>query len=200
MSAVVSSSNSTSRVYFRHFTSIVLRIYSFTLFPPFPCLLSHSEKKKTMELEIDDDNSAMSSPPSFKTKLKHSLLFSCCFRRRRRQVLDSPPPPSTVTASSDDKPTVIWLKKKVASHDFKDEIKDKCITVFSRIGNASSGKHKRHSSAEFRYDPLSYSLNFEDGFDCDDEAPLRNFSSRLPPSPPPHVKIMPPIREIAAVS
>lgn len=155
-----------------------------------------------MELEIDDDNSAMSSPPSFKTKLKHSLLFSCCFRRHRRQVLDSPPPSSTVTASSDDKPTVIWLKKKVASHEFKDEIKDKCITVFSRIGNASRGKHKRHSSAEFRYDPLSYSLNFEDGFDCDDEAPLRNFSSRLPPSPPPppHVKIMPPIREIAAVS
>lgn len=176
-----------------------LSLYSFPLSPVFFSL--RKKKKKAMELEIDDDNSAMSSPPSFKTKLKHSLLFSCCFRRHRRQVLDSPPPPSTVTASSDDKPTVIWLKKKVASHDFKDEIKDKCITVFSRIGNASSGKHKRHSSAEFRYDPLSYSLNFEDGFDCDDEAPLRNFSSRLPPSPPPpHVKIMPPIREIAAVS
>lgn len=88
------------------------------------------------------------------------------------------------------------------SRDFKDDIKDKCMTVFSRIGNGSiTGKHRKHYSAEFRYDPLSYSLNFEDGFDADDEAPLRSFSSRLPPSPPPPpVKSLPPIREIAAVS
>lgn len=158
----------------------------------------HFRTQKKMELELEDDHFPI-SPPSFKAKLRNSLCFSCCFRR---QVLDSHTPSSlsAATVTSDDKPTVVWLKKKVsAGQDFKDEIKDKCMTVFNRIGNGNSTKLKRHSSAEFRYDPLSYSLNFEDGFDGDDEAPLRNFSSRLPPSPP--VKAMTPaIRGITAVS
>ncbi|CAI9100950.1 OLC1v1038141C2 [Oldenlandia corymbosa var. corymbosa] len=131
---------------------------------------------------MDDDN-APPSPPSLKSKIKNSLCFSCCFRRRHhsdhRQVPCSP---------SDEKPNLIWVKTN-APHDLKDEIKDKCLAILGRIGNNGSGgggggRHKRHSSTEFRYDPLSYALNFEDGFDYDDdEYPLRNFSARLPPPP-----------------
>ncbi|KAG8070051.1 hypothetical protein GUJ93_ZPchr0006g42991 [Zizania palustris] len=46
---------------------------------------------------------------------------------------------------------------------------------------------------EFRYDPLSYALNFDEGADDEYEGVdhraggllYRSFSSRLPPSPPP---------------
>lgn len=50
------------------------------------------------------------------------------------------------------------------------------------------GRHRRHSSAEFSYDPLSYALNFEDNDHDSSEAeefPMRSFASRLPASPPP---------------
>ncbi|KAG5110297.1 hypothetical protein JHK82_039520 [Glycine max] len=42
--------------------------------------------------------------------------------------------------------------------------------------------HRQSQSADFSYDPSSYALNFED--DSPEEIPFRNFSSRLPPSPP----------------
>lgn len=148
----------------------------------------------------DDDKYIPVSPPSFKTKLKHSFCFYCCLRRRHngrhshRQVLDSPPGPPP--PPSDDRPTLLWLKTR-APHDLKDDIKDKCMTIFGRGGNGSR-RQRRHPSAEFRYDPLSYSLNFEDGFDDGDEYPLRNFSARLPPSQPAHAT--PTVREITAIS
>lgn len=60
------------------------------------------------------------------------------------------------------------------------EIREKCRSLISRIGRT------RKHSTEFKYDPLSYALNFDVG--CEDflidEFPLRNFSSRLPASPP----------------
>ncbi|KAL3532238.1 hypothetical protein ACH5RR_005759 [Cinchona calisaya] len=157
-------------------------------------------------MELDDNHMIPVSPSSLKTKLKNSLCFYCCFRgdhhhhHSHRQVLDSPPP---LPLPADDKPALLWTKTRMA-HDLKDDIKDKCMTIFGRgCGNGSrgggGGKHKRHSSAEFRYDPLSYSLNFEDGFGAgdDEEYPLRNFSARLPPSPP-VVKGLPTVREITA--
>lgn len=150
-------------------------------------------------MELDDDHIPV-SPPSLKSKLKDSLCFSCCFRRHHhghRQVLDSPTGQPAPPLPSDDKPTLLWLKTRKA-HDLKDDIKDRCMMVFGRAGNGINRHHRRHSSAEFRYDPLSYSLNFEDGFDEDDEYPLRNFSARLPPSQP--VKAVPAVREITAVS
>ncbi|ESR63585.1 hypothetical protein CICLE_v10009935mg [Citrus x clementina] len=53
--------------------------------------------------------------------------------------------------------------------------------IFSMIG---SKNRRRPNSADFRYDPLSYSLNFEDEMRRDDADELRvNFSSRLPASP-----------------
>ncbi|KAH7841941.1 hypothetical protein Vadar_026940 [Vaccinium darrowii] len=70
------------------------------------------------------------------------------------------------------------------------EIRNKCRDLISRIGC-----HRRHCSpADFKYDPLSYALNFDQGgFNDDDDyyyceridevAPLRNFSARVPRMP-----------------
>jgi hypothetical protein len=50
---------------------------------------------------------------------------------------------------------------------------------------------KRHCSEEFRYDPESYSLNFEDDVHKEDELPLK---SRLPATPERLVAAPPPVR------
>ncbi|XP_060170319.1 uncharacterized protein LOC132601233 [Lycium barbarum] len=121
--------------------------------------------------DIDEFSIPTSPPPySLKQKLKNTLCFSCCFPHNQH-----PPPPS----SSDEKPSLVWIKPN---------IKDKCRTISNFISNGNGNRYKRHSSsAEFRYDPLSYALNFEDGYG-DEETAFRNFSSRLPHSPPPPVK------------
>ncbi|KAI8018847.1 hypothetical protein LOK49_LG04G03012 [Camellia lanceoleosa] len=108
--------------------------------------------------------------PSFKDKLKQSLCLSCCYRNNRRESLCSEDRPRLLRASS------TWFRSR--AHELP-EIKDKCRLLISRIGR----NHRRHhSSGEFNYDPLSYALNFDDAHL--DEAPLRNFSSRFPASPP----------------
>ncbi|KAL0337597.1 UNVERIFIED_CONTAM: hypothetical protein Scaly_2034800 [Sesamum calycinum] len=117
-----------------------------------------------------------SNPPSLRHKLKQSLCFSCCFRRRSRP----PPPLDSPTSPSDDNPALIWVKTEGPHDHSLSEIKDKCRSLLGLSGV----NHKRYSSADFRYDPLSYALNFEDGFESDDAAPLKTFSARLPPSPP----------------
>ncbi|KAH0707010.1 hypothetical protein KY289_012086 [Solanum tuberosum] len=141
-------------------------------------------------MDENDDFSVPTSPPSLKQKLKNSLCFSCCFPHRR------PPPPPPPPSSSDENPALIWVNNEEPSNLPK--LKDKVLNVLNFVGTGSN-RHKRHASTEFRYDPMSYSLNFEDGFDDDNAeiAPLRNFSSRLPPSPP---VISMPVREVAAAS
>ncbi|XP_057968339.1 uncharacterized protein LOC131157900 [Malania oleifera] len=128
---------------------------------------------------------------SLKHKLKSSLCLSCCFRSARRETLDSP---------SDERPRLIrasssWLRSR--AQDLP-EIRDKCRNIMSRIGRS------RRQSHDFRYDPLSYALNFDEGFEesYDDEFPLRNFSARLPAAkPPPGSAASPTVpREIAACS
>ncbi|KAM7477204.1 hypothetical protein LguiB_024447 [Lonicera macranthoides] len=116
-------------------------------------------------------------------KLKQTFnCFSSCSSSPRRP-LDSPS--STSSSISDDysspgKVSTMWIKTR--DHDFP-EIKDKCLNVFNRICNHHHHHHhRRYSSENFKYDPLSYALNFENG-SYDDEARFRNFSSRLPASP-----------------
>ncbi|CAK9135272.1 unnamed protein product, partial [Ilex paraguariensis] len=139
-----------------------------------------------------DDGAIPSSPPSFKHKLKQTLCLSCCFHTHKQL---QPSLSSSSSSSSSDKTTTLlrasstWLRQEFP------EIKDKCRNIFSR-----TGKHRRrHSSTDFRYDPLSYSLNFEDGYDDShhDEAPLKNFSSGtdLPLSPLP-----PPLKPVAGTT
>lgn len=115
---------------------------------------------------------------SLKHKIRSSICFSCCFRSSAAgDDLDGDHPPSLIRSSS------VWIRSK--AHEFP-EIKDKCRTLISRMG----GRHRRGHSADFRYDPLSYARNFDDGngddLDLVDEQHLgyRNFSRRLPASPP----------------
>ncbi|KAF7045537.1 hypothetical protein CFC21_054635 [Triticum aestivum] len=64
-----------------------------------------------------------------------------------------------------------------------------------RPQNSGRARWRRRVAAagEFRYDPLSYALNFDDGASGSDDGaeaedaafPYRNFNSRLPPSPAP---------------
>lgn len=75
-----------------------------------------------------------------------------------------------------------WVRSKANEIP---ELKDKCRSLVSRIGRS-----RRHSG-DFRYDPLSYARNFDEGPDFDEEEEVspsdlqfRSFSARLPPTPP----------------
>lgn len=126
--------------------------------------------------------------PSLRSKIKSSI---CCFRTPRDRLghyddRQSRSPRSPYT----------WLKCQ--SHEL--EIKDKCRSLISRINGARNRKY--HNSSDFRYDPLSYALNFEDDSNRDYDSPI-SFSARLPVSPDrstdvPMVNAMP--REIVAFS
>ncbi|KZV27423.1 hypothetical protein F511_02532 [Dorcoceras hygrometricum] len=100
-----------------------------------------------------------------------SLCFFSCFRLRRHHLYVQHPP---------SKAAVIWDKTRDI-HSLSD-IRDKCRSMLGLPGS----RQRRHSSADFRYDPLSYSLNFDDGFSCcdDHEAQSRKISASLPSSPP----------------
>ncbi|KAM3297808.1 hypothetical protein ACQJBY_039660 [Aegilops geniculata] len=68
-----------------------------------------------------------------------------------------------------------------------------------RTGGGRARWRRRVAAAgEFRYDPLSYALNFDDGGSGSDDGAeaedaafrYRNFSSRLPPSPAPASRVV----------
>ncbi|KAK9149546.1 hypothetical protein Scep_008303 [Stephania cephalantha] len=155
-------------------------------------------------MEDEHEHYHHSSP---KTKFNYfvaSLCSSCCFRssssRRELSAVDDDVDdvnvkPRLIKASSS------WLRSR--AHEFP-EFKEKCRNLFCRIGK-SRHRHRHHNSADFRYDPLSYALNFDDGANpdvvdafADDRDQFdrnsRNFSARLPQSPPP-----PPLQQKAAV-
>ncbi|KAI9126096.1 hypothetical protein K1719_003514 [Acacia pycnantha] len=119
---------------------------------------------------------APESPLSFKDKLKSSLCYLCCFHHHHQHDDDHQRKPKLVRSSS--------LQHR-PSHSFDlPHLKEKCSNFISRIG-----RHRRRHSADFHYDSLSYALNFEDDA-MDEDRPasdLRNFSARLPLSPPPKV-------------
>ncbi|XP_042485212.1 uncharacterized protein LOC122065465 [Macadamia integrifolia] len=106
-----------------------------------------------------------SHSPTVKHRFRSTLCFSCCFGNGNHEQLEDV-----------DKQRPIKSK----AHEFP-EFKEKCRNLISRMGRG-----RRHS-ADFRYDPLSYALNFDEGIDDDhhlnEELPLRNFTSRLPASP-----------------
>ncbi|XP_037419223.1 uncharacterized protein LOC119284015 [Triticum dicoccoides] len=53
-------------------------------------------------------------------------------------------------------------------------------------GGRARWRRRVVAAGEFRYDPLSYALNFDDGAEAEDATYMyRNFSSRLPPLPVP---------------
>ncbi|WOL16967.1 hypothetical protein Cni_G25755 [Canna indica] len=133
-----------------------------------------------MEYDHRFSGSPPTTPP-LKTKHHHHCLISC-FR------------PCPSHAASDDKTSprpllrspTSWIRSKV--HDFPDNC-SRCPILPSHY-NWGKHHHQRRHSAEFRYDPLSYALNFDEGVAEDesaasaDELRHRRFSSRLPLSPP----------------
>ncbi|KAJ0989524.1 hypothetical protein J5N97_007880 [Dioscorea zingiberensis] len=117
-----------------------------------------------------DYDSAHYSSPSLKQKIRSFLCFSCCFRG---DPDDAPAAASLLRSSS------AWVRSKAP------EVADRCRSLASRMG-----KQRRHS-VDFRYDPLDYALNFDDGPEAreggdhaGDAFKYRSFSSRLPASPP----------------
>ncbi|KAG1327087.1 hypothetical protein COCNU_01G010210 [Cocos nucifera] len=116
---------------------------------------------------------------SIKNKLRSSICFPCRFRGAGFEspvagaTTDEERPLSLIRSSS------VWLRSKAQELP---EIKDRCCSLISRMGR------QRRQSSDFRYDPLSYALNFDEGFEddalADEEFRYRSFSSRLPASPP----------------
>ncbi|XP_042422972.1 uncharacterized protein LOC122010501 [Zingiber officinale] len=137
------------------------------------------------------DPSPPSSPPSIKQRLRSSISFSCCFRGAivsASAAADEDQPASLVRSSA------AWIRSK--AQDLM-EIVGQCPGLVPAIGRRHQA-HRRRRSCDFRYDPLSYSLNFDEGPDEEDavlagsgERPLGHpsFSSRLPPSSPPRPAI-----------
>ncbi|KAA0064610.1 DNA ligase [Cucumis melo var. makuwa] len=112
------------------------------------------------------------NPFSFTHKLKSSI--PSCFR---------PDHDAELHENEDDNPAL-----KSMTSDLP-ELRGMCRSLVARISWPS--RRRYHHSADFRYDPSSYALNFEDEQVRDDnEFPIRDFTSRLPASPPPPVNLM----------
>ncbi|KAJ3698374.1 hypothetical protein LUZ61_002079 [Rhynchospora tenuis] len=94
-----------------------------------------------------------------------SLCFSCCFGGSNGE--EEAPGASLLRSSS------VWIRDKAR------EIP----------GMVSRFNRTRRASGDFRYDPISYALNFDGGEEDDADLAeaerfrLKNFSSRLPASP-----------------
>lgn len=111
---------------------------------------------------------------SLKPKQRLSICFSCIFRsiRPRGPVQHNQRPRLFRSSSS--------LCQRSTKQDHP-VLKERCRSFISRIGKS----HQKNSD-DLRYDPLSYSLNFDDGPDESGHADFRfrSFSARLPASPP----------------
>ncbi|CDP18802.1 unnamed protein product [Coffea canephora] len=116
---------------------------------------------------------------------KSSVTLRCCFNgHRRADSLDAPSSSSVLPSPSSSRrmsPSA-WIRSKT------NELPDVKIKGTYRGLMSCMRRHRRHSSADFSYDPLSYSLNFEDddheSSEGTGEFPMRSFAARLPLSPP----------------
>lgn len=161
----------------------------------------------------ENDPSTPISPSSLKQKLKSSFRLSWLGHRSSHHDNNQsiPPSPSSTTTpfptphpSPSPRDNKARLSRISSNNWLKSpEIKEKCRNLINRIGNGhgpghrhshsqSNGhvnghNHGRRHSADFRYDPSSYALNFDKGMEDSqlDEFPYRNFTARLPPSPSP---------------
>ncbi|CAI0416554.1 unnamed protein product [Linum tenue] len=111
-----------------------------------------------------------SPPSSFRHMLKSSI---CCFTpvgHHPHEILD-PEGDDDYT----DKPAVR------SSCDL--EIREMCRRGFAGRRSGGGRNRRRYRSEDFRYDPASYSLNFEDEAHREDELALSGFAARLPATP-----------------
>lgn len=120
-----------------------------------------------------EDHEQYEALSSRSRRKKLSVSLSCCFNghQHRSDLLDATS--SSIMASPSSRLTP------------PSSLKGRYKSLISHMS-----RQRRHSSADFSYDPLSYSRNFEDNdhhhddpSDLDD-FPIRSFASRLPLSPP----------------
>ncbi|XP_022756504.1 protein SHORT-ROOT 2-like [Durio zibethinus] len=157
----------------------------------------------------ENEPSSPISPSTLKQKLKSSLRLPWLrhhihhhhHHQRIALSASTTPAPTPSPSPRDDNHNKPRLSRTSSSTWLKSpELKDKCRNLINRIGHGHGPGHRhshnnghghhghghgRRHSADFRYDPSSYALNFDEG--CDDsqldEFPFRNFTARLPPSP-----------------
>ncbi|KAL0910307.1 hypothetical protein M5K25_021275 [Dendrobium thyrsiflorum] len=124
-------------------------------------------------MEWPSSTSPQLPSPSLKQKIRSANCFSCCFRASEAGEDQPVVGPSLIRSSS------MWIRSKAGELP---DIKERYRWLMAR-----SGKSSRRGIGEFRYDPLSYALNFDEGGEEEsDEADgfrYRNFSSRLPATP-----------------
>ncbi|KAL2471874.1 Uncharacterized protein Adt_40010 [Abeliophyllum distichum] len=82
---------------------------------------------------------------------KSPISLTRCFQRNHHSFNGSAS--ATTSTPTPKKSPSSWIRSKANELP---EIKHKCRNFMSRMG-----RHRRHSSADFSYDPLSYSLNFD---------------------------------------
>ncbi|CAL0333062.1 unnamed protein product [Lupinus luteus] len=121
---------------------------------------------------------------SKRPKLKYSI---CCFSSTISNdalengelyynKLSIPRTPTTPISPSS------WFKKSIASEFCGDPTQVRGSSLKFRTSRRNNN-NRTSQSTDFSYDPFSYALNFEN--EGREEFPSRNFSSRLPVSPPP---------------
>ncbi|KAK7311221.1 hypothetical protein RJT34_09224 [Clitoria ternatea] len=135
---------------------------------------------------------------SLREKLKSSLI--CCFSVHQDEdgeggfysKLRIPKMPISPVGSTISSP-LLWFKTAAKSppggetggggdHNIFPRVRGRSLRA--RMGRKMHSQHRQSQSADFSYDPSSYALNFESETH-EDQFPIRNFSSRLPASPPP---------------
>ncbi|XP_009341841.2 histidine-rich glycoprotein-like [Pyrus x bretschneideri] len=149
------------------------------------------------------------SPNSLKQKLRSSLCIIPCFptpKAHHHRALTAPPTPHeadnvSLVQTSSFSPNPRSSRSRHHHHpqhhynhhhhhnnhyEFA-ELKDKCRNWIGRMhgrGNGHGRAGRRHHSADFKYDALSYALNFDHEESNLEDDPLLGFSSRLPHSQP----------------
>ncbi|KAG1342011.1 hypothetical protein COCNU_05G002400 [Cocos nucifera] len=127
-----------------------------------------------------------SPPPRPKPKHHHSsICLTACFGAAGDDGVapDSPGAVGERSGASLLRSSSTWLRSKAQELP---ELRGKCRGFIS--SHAAAKQHRRHHSSDFRYDPLSYALNFDEGSESEYPATAedlrhRCFSSRLPVSP-----------------
>ncbi|KAI3691312.1 hypothetical protein L2E82_49631 [Cichorium intybus] len=126
---------------------------------------------------MEEDHKTQS--PSFRDRRRKSTLKISCFNRHSDSHIHSSTPSPTLKKSPS-----TWFRSKLRLNDLAALLDQNPGDGGKHCRYRSSGgtiinRHRRHSTTEFNYDPISYSLNFED-----DRLHTTNFLSRLPLSPP----------------
>ncbi|XP_071695166.1 uncharacterized protein [Rutidosis leptorrhynchoides] len=122
---------------------------------------------------MEDDHHKTPSP-SFRDRRMKSKLKISCFRQLDLHLHSPIQSPTLKKSPSSSK---LFKSSKM-------RLKDLTTTTSSRHrsgGGTTVNRHQRHPTNDFKYDPLSYSLNFEEH---GDHLHIHNFISRLPLTPP----------------